>query len=146
MGICMTIDASYAKHGFKVLRYANKKILSNGKTKVARGYASRPRYNHWPKWFVCCSRLSLSQSRIQDTHMEKKMNVVGYLADKPNWITNGKGCYRDQDFVVSMGGAYARQSRLPMVGTNLRFWYGEENNQHRQSQGNARWLESLLPL
>lgn len=36
--------------------------------------------------------------------MKKKMNVVGYLADKPNWITNGKGCYREQDFVVSMGG------------------------------------------
>lgn len=50
------------------------------------------------------------------------MNIVGYLADKPNWITNGKGCYREQDFVVSMGGGgYARQSLLPMVGTNLKF-------------------------
>ena len=50
------------------------------------------------------SRFSLPQPRIQDFDMEKKMNVVGYLADKPNWITNGKGCYREQDFVVSMGG------------------------------------------
>ena len=36
--------------------------------------------------------------------MEKKVNTVGYLADKPNWITNGKGCYREQDYVVSEGG------------------------------------------
>ena len=53
---------------------------------------------------MCGNRYTLSQSRIQVTAMEKELTIVGYLADKPNWITNGKGCYREQDFVVSMGG------------------------------------------
>ena len=70
---------------------------------------------------MCGNRYTLSQSRIQVTAMEKELTIVGYLADKPNWITNGKGCYREQDFIVSMGGGYARQSRLPMDATNLKF-------------------------
>ena len=53
---------------------------------------------------MCGNRYTLSQSRIQVTAMEKELTIVGYLAAQPSWITNGKGCFREQDFVVLMGG------------------------------------------
>lgn len=64
-----------------------------------------------------------------------------FLKDKPKWqgVT-----HRDQDTVIDPSGLCVWQSVRSTQTTHSRLYYGEENNQHRQPQGNTRWLESLF--
>ena len=103
-GVAGCVDSTFYKHGWKILRYANNQVLHNERPKVDGNDTPWSRHCSLYQRTMCGNRYTLSQSRIQVTAMEKELTIVGYLADKPNWITNGKGCYREQDFIVSMGG------------------------------------------